>query len=256
MGDNMKTIAIIQARMGSTRLPEKVLADIAGKPMLAWLIQRVFATPAINQIIVATTDTAVDDELADWVSRVAGLACFRGSENDVLDRYYQCAKIHHAELIVRVTADDPLKDAAVIQKAINFFAEIPHLDYCSNTIKPSYPEGLDIEVFRFSALEKAWRESVLTSEREHVTPYIWKNSSLFNIKNFEYHRDLSGWRWTVDKPNDLEFMERIFEHFKNAPLVNFEDVIRYVETNPWLTEINAGTIRNEGYLKSINGEIL
>jgi spore coat polysaccharide biosynthesis protein SpsF len=243
MGGIMKTVAIIQARMGSTRLPGKVLADIAGKPMLAWLIQRVSETPAINQIIVATTDAAVDDKLADWVGRVAGLACFRGSEYDVLDRYYQCAKIYHADLIVRITADDPLKDSTVIQKAINFFAEIPYLDYCSNTIKPTYPEGLDIEIFRFSSLEKAWRESVLPSEREHVTPYIWKNSSIFNIKNFEYHRDLSGWRWTVDKPNDLEFMKRIFQYFKNTPLVNFEDVIRYVEANPCLTEINVGTIR-------------
>jgi spore coat polysaccharide biosynthesis protein SpsF len=250
----MKTIAIIQARMASTRLPMKVLAEIEGRPMLEWLIQRVSATPAINQIIVATTDSAADDELANWVDKVAGLECFRGSENDVLDRFYQCAKWHRADLIVRVTADDPLKDAAIIQKAIDCFFENSSLDYCSNTIKPTYPEGLDIEVFRYLALERAWREAALLSEREHVTPYIWKNTNLFNVNNFEYHRDLSDWRWTVDKPSDLEFMKKIFEHFKAKPMVNFEEVIKYLELNPEISRINSGTVRNEGYLKSINGE--
>jgi len=252
----VKTVAIIQARMASSRLPGKVLANIAGMPMLARLIQRVSATPVINQLIVATTDTPEDNILADWVARVAGVACFRGSEQDVLDRFYHCAKQYEADLIVRVTADDPLKDPAIIKKAVDFCRASPILDYCSNTIKPTYPEGLDIEVFRYAALDRAWRESTLLSEREHVTPYIWKNSGLFTIKNFEYQSDLSSWRWTVDKPNDLEFMNRIFEHFKNNPLVNFEDVIKHLKINPELAGINAGTIRNEGYLKSIKGETL
>ncbi|MBE0613480.1 MAG: glycosyltransferase family protein [Burkholderiales bacterium] len=251
----MKAIAIVQARMASTRLPGKVLADIAGKPMLAWLIQRVSATPGIEKIIVATTDNADDDVLADWVTNVAGLACYRGSEQDVLDRYYRCARLYRSDLIVRVTADDPLKDPTIIQKAIDSFDATPTLDYCSNTIKPTYPEGLDIEVFRHASLERAWRESTLPSEREHVTPYIWKNASLFSVENFEYGRDLSSWRWTVDKPNDIEFMNKVLGHFKNDPLVNFEAVIRYLELDPALARINAGTIRNEGYLKSMNEEM-
>jgi spore coat polysaccharide biosynthesis protein SpsF len=252
----MKTIAIIQARMASTRLPGKVLSDIAGEPMLARIIQRVSATPAIDQIMVATTTTPEDDILANWVTEVAALTCFRGEENDVLDRFYQCAMCHQGDLIVRVTADDPLKDPMIIQKAINFFDVIPSLDYCSNTVRPTYPEGLDIEVFSYSALERAWRESTLPSEREHVTPYIWKNASRFNVINFEHSRNLSDWRWTVDKPNDLEFMNRIFEHFRGQPLVSFQEVIEHIEMNPALFSINAGTIRNEGYLKSITGEAL
>jgi spore coat polysaccharide biosynthesis protein SpsF len=254
VGRIVKTLAIIQARMASTRLRGKVLADVAGKPLLAWLIQRIAATPAIDQIVVATTDTADDDVLAKWVNGVAGLECFRGSEHDVLDRFFQCAKRYQGNLVVRVTADDPLKDPTIIQKAIDYFRAEPSLDYCSNTIKPTYPEGLDIEVFRYGALEKAKLESTLPSEREHVTPYIWKNPSLFNIKNFEYRRDLSNWRWTVDKANDLEFVRKIFWHFKENPLVNFEDIINYLEQNPELMNINSGTMRNEGYFKSINEE--
>lgn len=252
----MRIIAIIQARMASTRLPGKILADIAGRPLLARVVQRVSAVPEIDQIIIATTNTATDDELVCWIERFIGLACFRGSEIDVLDRFYQCAKIYQGDLIVRITADDPLKDPGIVQKAIRFFYSIQNLDYCSNTISPTYPEGLDIEVFRFSALEKAWIESTLLSEREHVTPYIWKNKSLFNVYNFEYHKDLSDWRWTVDKPSDLDFMNKVFMHFSSNPVVDFEDVIKYLENNLEIMKINTGTIRNEGYLKSISKENL
>jgi len=252
----MIKVAIIQARMASTRFPGKVLADIAGQPMLHWLIKRLSATESIDKIIVATTKTPADDELAEWVVKATGLTCFRGSEYDVLDRFYQCAKMYEADLIIRVTADDPLKDASIIQKAIEIFLKSPSADYCSNTILPTYPEGLDIEVFRYLALEKAWKESTLPSDREHVTPYIWKNTSLFNVYNFEYERNLSDWRWTVDKPNDYKFINAIFKHFKNQPLVNFEEIIRYIEHNPELMNINMGTIRNEGYFKSIKNEIL
>lgn len=252
----MKTLAIIQARMGSTRLPGKVLAEVAGKPLLGWLIQRVAATPSVDQIVVATTDTSNDDALAGWVMNVTGLECFRGSEQDVLDRFYQCAKLYQGDLIVRVTADDPLKDPIIIQKAIDCFRTEPFLDYCSNTIKPTYPEGLDIEVFRYAALERANFESTRPSEREHVTPYIWKSPNMFNIKNLEYSRDLSNWRWTVDKANDLEFVRRIFEHYRENPLVNYEDVIDYLELNPEIIQINSGTMRNQGYLESIKDEAL
>lgn len=250
----MRIIAIIQARMASTRLPGKVLADIAGQPLLARVVQRVSTVPEIDRIIVATTDTSNDDDLVYWVERFTGLACFRGSEIDVLDRFYQCAKVYQGDLIVRITADDPLKDPSIVQKAIGYFYSIQDLDYCSNTVNPTYPEGLDIEVFRYSALEKAWLESALLSEREHVTPYIWKNKALFNVYNFEYHKDLSDWRWTVDKPNDLDFMNKIFMHFSSNPVVDFEDVIRYLEDNPEIMKMNAGAMRNEGYLKSISKE--
>ncbi len=252
----MNIVAIVQARMGSSRLPGKVLTEIAGVPMLARIIQRISATPDIDKIVVATTIAEEDDTLADWITEQGVAFCFRGSENDVLDRFYQCAKLHNADLIVRVTADDPLKDPTIIQKAIDFFLFDPSLDYCSNTIKPTYPEGLDIEVFKYAAIERAWRDALLPSEREHVTPYIWKNINLFNILNFEYKRNLSSWRWTVDKPDDLKFINKILHHFKDDPLVNFEDVIQYLETNPDIIKINEGTVRNEGYIKSIREEIL
>lgn len=253
----MKIVAIIQARMSSTRLPGKVLSEIAGTPMLARIIARVSATPDIDEIVLATTLAPEDNVLAEWMfSNYRNEKCFRGNADDVLDRYYQCAKLHHADLIVRITADDPLKDASIIQKAINFFYADPSLDYCSNTIKPTYPEGLDIEVFKFSALEVAWKAARLQSEREHVTPFIWKNTSIFNLKNFEYERNLSTWRWTVDKPVDLIFMNKIHDRFVGDPLVKFEKIIDYLDKNPSLLEINDGTIRNEGYLKSINEERL
>ena len=253
----MKIIGIIQARMGSSRLPGKVLADVSGLPMLARIIGRVSATPDLKDIVLATTTSPEDDDLADWViANFVKVACFRGNENDVLDRFYQCAKLHHADLIVRITADDPLKDAEIIQKAIDYFYHEPLLDYCSNTIRPTYPEGLDIEVFKYSALERAWIEARLPSEREHVTPYIWKNTNMFNVRNFEYKRDLSNWRWTVDKPADLLLMDKIHQHFIDEPLVNFEKIIKYLDANLELIKLNDETIRNEGYIKSISGENL
>lgn len=251
----MKIVAIIQARMGSTRLPGKVLADISGSPMLKRIIERISVTPHIDQIVLATTTSQEDNSLAEWIANnFPQVECFRGDQFDVLDRFYQCAKLYNGKLIIRVTADDPLKDAAIIHRAIEYFFLNPTLDYCSNTIKPTYPEGLDIEVFKYSALERAWRESRLPSEREHVTPYIWKNSHLFNIQNFEYTRDLSKWRWTVDKPVDLIFINIIYQQFIEDPLVNFEKIIKYLDTNPEVSIINNGTVRNEGYLKSTNGE--
>lgn len=250
----MKTVAIVQARMASTRLPGKVLVDIAGKPLLAWLIQRVNSTSGIDQVVVATTDTSVDDVLADWITRVARTACFRGDEDDVLARFYDCAKLYAADLVVRVTADDPLKDPAIIQRAIDEFRRIPSLDYCSNTIDPTYPEGLDIEVLRFSALEKAHVEATLRSDKEHVTPYIWRQPEIFQILNFCYHRDLSSWRWTVDTPADLNLMRAIFTKFRERPLVAFEEVVAFLEDNPQLTSMNQGIQRNQRYRQSVREE--
>jgi spore coat polysaccharide biosynthesis protein SpsF len=251
----MKIVAIIQARMKSTRLPGKVLEDIAGLPMIKRIITRVSTTPDIAKVIIATTTEPEDDILADWVASNYGKnACFRGSEHDVLDRYYRCANLFNADFIVRITADDPLKDSSIIQRAINYLYADPSLDYISNTIVPTYPEGLDVEVFKFAALERAWQEARLPSEREHVTPYIWKNKSLFNVKNFEYVRDLSSWRWTVDKPDDLYFINKLHELTIGDSLVHFEEIINYLDANPDLLKINSMTIRNEGYLKSINEE--
>lgn len=253
MEHTLSAVAIIQARMGSTRLPGKVLADICGKPLLQRLIERVRATPGISRVVVATTTESADDVLADWCS-AQSVAVYRGSVDDVLDRFWQCAKQHPAEFIVRVTADDPLKDPEVIAQALALCASSPEVDYASNTLQPSYPEGLDIEVVRFRTLERAAREAKLPSEREHVMPYVWKNPDRFELRGFTMQPDLSHWRWTVDKPADLELVRRIFAHFGDQPLVGYQAVIAWLNHNPELVAINAGTIRHEGYLKTLDME--
>jgi spore coat polysaccharide biosynthesis protein SpsF len=252
----MKILAIIQARMGSTRLPGKVLADIHGRPMLRWLLDRIQSIKEISEIVVATTTNSEDDELEKWLN-IEKVTCYRGSENDVLDRFFCCAEGRMADIIVRVTADDPLKDPALVSEAISVLTSSESVDYCSNSLNPTYPEGLDIEVFRYSALIRANKEALLPSEREHVTPYIWKNPEKFHLRSLEYSRNLSHWRWTVDKPEDLTFMRIIYNEFKNKPLVSFSEVIAFLDQNPKLVNINTGsTIRNEGYLKSISIEQL
>lgn len=250
---SLNAVAIIQARMGSSRLPGKVLADIGGLPLIQRLIERVRATPSIDRIVVATTTDSADDVLADWCTHHEVLV-FRGSANDVLDRFWRCAQLHPANFIVRVTADDPLKDPEVIAQAIALCASSPEVDYASNTLEPSYPEGLDIEVVRFRALERAAREAKLPSEREHVMPYIWKNPDRFVLRGFRMNPDLSHWRWTVDKPADLELMRRIFERFANEPLVGHQTVIAWLNDNLDLLAINAGTMRHEGYFKILSEE--
>lgn len=251
---NQLIVAIIQARMGSTRLPAKVLADVCGCPMLQRLIKRIECVRDLDSIVVATTDSTDDDQLAAWVAANTRCEVFRGSEFDVLDRFYQCASRASASIVVRVTADDPLKDPALISHAIDRLLADQQLDYCSNTLRPTYPEGLDIEVFRFDALERAHCEATLPSDREHVTPYIWRQPELFRVSNFEFERDLSTWRWTVDKPNDLEFIRKIYGEFPGRPDVSYLEIIDLLERNPQLMLINQGTVRNEGYQKSLSLE--
>jgi spore coat polysaccharide biosynthesis protein SpsF len=249
----MNVLAIVQARMSSTRLPGKVLLDIEGSPLLQRVIERARATPSIDAIVVATTVEPEDDVLAEWL-QAADVDVYRGSRDDVLDRFYHCAAARGADIIVRVTADDPFKDPAVNERAVAALLADPQLDYCSNTLEPTFPEGLDVEAFRFSALKRAFREASLPSEREHVTPYIWKHPELFRMLNFRHDTNLSDWRWTVDKPNDLKFARAVFAQFPGRPLVGFRDIIAWLDHHPEVRAINADTIRNEGYLKSLQSE--
>lgn len=240
--------------MGSTRLPRKVLADLSGKTMIERVVERVTKAQSIDKVIVATTDANEDDELEEFLKKKNICDVFRGSVDDVLSRFYECAKYNSAEIIVRVTADDPLKDPHIIDKAIHLLNMDPELDYCSNTLEPTYPEGLDIEVIKYKALERAHNEARLVSEREHVTPYIWKQPEIFNVRNFKLDRDLNDWRWTVDRQEDLEFMRNIYKQFSNNPLVPYQEVIDWLTLNPQILQINSGIPRNEGYIKSINLE--
>jgi spore coat polysaccharide biosynthesis protein SpsF len=247
----MRTVAIVQARMGSSRLPGKALAPIAGRAMINRVIERVRAAKLIDEVVVATTTLSEDDRLVDALELGRQCGIFRGDAEDVLARYFGCALQFAATVIVRVTADDPLKDPEIIDRSISQLTGDAHLDYCSNTLDATFPEGLDIEAFRFRALQRAHEEATLRSDREHVTPYIWRHPDRFSVANFTSDRNLKHWRWTVDKPDDLAFMNLIFSHFADQPLVSYRDVIAWLQSVPELVHTNASTERNEGYLTSL-----
>lgn len=248
----MKTVIIIQARMASTRLPGKVMMDLNGAPMLYQVMARARLASAVDLVTVATTTNATDDTIAEYC-KVQRVQCFRGSENDVLDRYYQAARHFGAEVIVRLTADCPLLDPAVVDRVIETFRAGDY-DYVSNTIEVSYPDGLDTEVFSFTALGRAWKEAKLISEREHVTPYLWKQPGLFRLANVKNETDFSKLRWTVDEPQDLEFVRRVYRYFGTEPAFGMNDVVALLHTHPELCEINANFERDEGYQKSLRAD--
>jgi spore coat polysaccharide biosynthesis protein SpsF len=248
----MKTLAIIQARVSSTRLPEKVLAHIEGRPMLQRVIERVQTVPTIDQVVVATSVLAEDDRI-EALCKAKGIACVRGSLTDVLDRYYSAATLFEADVIVRVTSDCPLTDPSIIGQAIARYSE-GQFDYVSNGVKRTYPDGLDVEVFSFEALERAWKDARWTSEREHVTTYIWKHPEIFRIGHLTNDRDLSDLRWTVDNPQDLELIRRIYARLGDGPF-GLSDILSVVENEPALTLLNSGIRCNEGYFKSIREDV-
>jgi spore coat polysaccharide biosynthesis protein SpsF len=240
----MKTVAIIQARMASTRLPNKVLAELHGKPMLAQVVERVRAARTIDEVVVATSTGRADDAIAAFCA-AEGITFSRGSEEDVLDRYYQAARAAEADIVVRITADCPLHDAAVIDLVVSRFAPSQH-DYVSNTVERTYPDGLDTEVFSFAALERAWREATWSSEREHVTSYIWKHPELFRMAQVTQARDLSALRWTVDEPRDLALVREVYRRLGERAL-HMDDVAALLADDEALREVNAGIAGNEGY---------
>lgn len=252
LGDIMKIKAIIQARTGSTRLPNKVLLEINGKPLLWHVINRLSFSKKLDQVILATTDNQADDLLEDFAKKY-GINYFRGSENDVLDRYYQCAKLNEADVIVRITADCPLIDPEVVDKVIeNFLNNKENCDYCANVLPPTFPDGLDTEVFSFKTLERAWNEAKLTSEREHVTAYIYKNPEKFKLQNVANEIDLSSLRWTVDTENDFKFVKEVYQQLgKDKEIFYMKDILDFLEKNPELKDINSNSKRNEGYDKSL-----
>lgn len=250
----MRTVAIIQARMASTRLPGKVLADIAGRPMLHWVVSRVRRAQSLDVVGVATSDGEADDVLVSFC-KGSGFPVFRGSEDDVLDRYYKAASHFEADVVVRLTADCPLLDPAVIDKVVLEFRKGTY-DYVSNTIEPSFPDGLDTEVFSRETLGRAWRDARLKSEREHVTPYIWKNPGLFRLGNVKNAANFFGLRWTVDEPEDLEFARRVYASLGVESSFSMNDVLRLIRLHPDVASVNAGFERNEGYQKSLTEDAL
>lgn len=206
----MKTAAIIQARMGSTRLPGKIMRPLAGRPVLAHVIERVRACPLVHEVVVATTDLPLDDAVVEY-ARSLGVRTHRGSDDDVLSRVYHAAR--GAEVVVRVTADCPLFDPGLLERMLVRFQErrtaADGVDYLSNTIVRTYPRGLDAEIFTFEALEQACEQAIDPFEREHVTPYIYRHPELFHIEAFTGERDLSHLRWTLDTEEDYRFLAEL-----------------------------------------------
>lgn len=246
----MNYLAIIQARTGSTRLPNKVLMNLAGEPVLKHVISRVKASTLVSDLVVATTLSNEDVEIVKLVSNL-NVKVYCGSENDVLDRFYQIAKITQPDNIVRITADCPVIDPKVIDLVISEY-EKNNVDYASNALNPTFPDGLDVEVFSFRSLEKAYFEAKLYSEREHVTPYINKNKHIFKVINITNNIDLSNKRWTLDNKEDFIFLESIFNalFYKNF-LFGMDDILDFLNYKPELENINKHINRNEGYKTSL-----
>ena len=239
----MKTIRIIQARMGSNRLPNKVMRKITGTPMIGVLLGRISKAKGIDKIIVATTDSIESLPLVKYV-RELGYSVYQGNESDVLDRYYQTALMHNADSVIRITGDCPLIDPVIVDEVIEKF-KCSQVDYASNINPPTYPDGLDVEIFTFSALERAYNETTETYHREHVTPYI-RESGLFKQVNISSSIDLSDKRWTVDEPEDFEIVKNIFEHFQPEISFGWKDILSLNENNPNLFKSNHHLARNEG----------
>lgn len=234
---NTKIIPIIQARMGSTRLPCKVLEDLAGEPMLACVVNRTRRAKTLDTVVVATTTQPVDDAIVRLCEK-QGWPFFRGSEEDVLDRYYHAASAFRADVVVRITSDCPLIEPEIIDKVVSeFVSSRLEVDYVSNTLVRTFPQGLDVEVMSFAALEKAWQEDHNPAWREHVTQYIWRQPEKFKIRNVANDTNYSYMRWTVDTPEDLAFIRRIYEHFQNDTFT-WKDVLRLLEMHPEWLEIN------------------
>ncbi|MDY0277405.1 MAG: glycosyltransferase family protein [Acholeplasma sp.] len=252
----MKYLAIIQARNGSTRMPRKVLADIYGKTALLRTIERVKKSKWIDEVLVATS---INKENLSIVKMCAenNVRVYIGSENDVLDRYYNAAKLLLPKYIIRVTADCPLYDAQILDWSISQMH--PDSDYLMQESPETLPDGLDIEVIKFEALEKAWRHARLKSEREHVTQYIRKNPEIFNI---QYIRnplgDFGNERWTLDNEHDYQLILEIYKHFINEKneFPNMKDIIDFLNGNPELRNVNRDETRDEGLKKSLEEDDL
>ncbi|MDO8208675.1 MAG: aminotransferase class III-fold pyridoxal phosphate-dependent enzyme [Gallionella sp.] len=239
----MKIVALVQARMGSTRLPDKVMKPIGGVPMIELLLSRLSRAKELDEIVVASSVDERNQPLVEHVRKL-GYACEQGSENDVLDRFVQAARKHHADVVVRITGDCPLVDPELVDEVIRSF-KAAGVDYFSNIAPPTYPDGLDIEVCTFKALEQASQETSKPFDREHVTPYL-REQGRFITAAMQHSQDYSALRWTVDEPADFVVIEQVFQYF--SPRTNFTwgEVLDLQLRQPEIFNINKHLIRNEG----------
>lgn len=233
---------IIQARMGSTRLPGKVLMKLDKQnTVLDYVIQQLKHCKNIEKIIIATTSLKEDDVIETFAKN-NNILYFRGNSLDVLDRYYQCAKLHNLTIIIRITADNPLVDPNIVEKVLTEF-KLHSYDYVSNAIVRSFPYGTETEVFSFDALEKGWNNVKNNNEREHVTPYFYNNPKKFKIHNVKHQNDLSSFRWTVDQIEDFTLVKNIISKINKRPIL-IEDIINLLTEEPDLYTINKNVQHN------------
>lgn len=222
--------------MGSTRLPGKVLMDVCGQTVLARVVNRLRSTELIDEILIATTNLAVDDPIVAE-SRKLSIPTFRGDQDDVLDRYYRAAQFINADVVVRITSDCPLIDPEIAQKTVAAFLETK-ADYASNVLTRTYPRGLDTEVFSLDALGNAWKKAVDRYQREHVTPYIYEHPDEFRIVSVSESENHSNHRWTLDTQEDLNFIRAVYERIEDQSSFLWRDVLMLLEQNPDVVQIN------------------
>ncbi len=234
----MKAGAVIQARMGSTRLPGKALLEIEGVSMLARVVDRVRRMETVDRIVVATTTGTHDDPLAQHAA-VLGVDVYRGDEEDVLDRYYQAARLFNLGVVVRITSDCPLLDPGLADQVVRLvLTGSPRPDYAANTISRSYPRGLDVEVVPLATLERAWREATSSHERAHVFPYVYEHPETFSVAGVADAVDRSAMRWTVDTEDDLTFVREVYRRLAGRE-ITWTDVLNVLQAEPQLLRINA-----------------
>ena len=231
----MKVVAIIQARMGSSRLPGKVLMDLHGRPVLDHVLTRLRRARGVNMIGLATSNLPADDAIETWAAG-QGVPIHRGSEEDVLDRFHAAALAWQADVVVRITADCPILDPDVVSAAVAAYLEAP-CDYLSNAVERTYPDGLDVEVFSQAALQRAWEQATSPRHREHVTSYLYDHPDQFQLKALRQSVDRSRLRWTLDTPDDLRFLRAVFAAMEH-PHFGQQEVLDLLEREPSIQEIN------------------
>lgn len=247
----MKIEAIIQVRVGSTRLPRKVLMKINDSTLLEFQIEQLRHSKLLNNIVIATTENKEDDVIYE-MAKSLGVNSFRGNETDVLDRYYCCAKYFSIKHIVRINGDAPFIDPTIVDAVITFYKN-GNFDYVSNFFKKTFPAGTEVEVFSFNTLKTTWKNAKKPSEREHVTPYIYNNPTKFRIGSVENNENVSNLHWTVDRKEDLDFVRHVYRHINKKPIF-LSDIMRVLKEHPSLLDINKNTNSLEGYLKSLEND--
>jgi len=240
---------IIQARMGSTRLPGKVMLPIDEfNPLIWYVINQIKHSKSCEKLIIATTNLAEDDIITDFAKKNS-IQYFRGSAEDCLDRYYQCARSFSISILVRITCDNPFIDPTLIDDAIKIFNS-GNYDYVSNCKPRTFPQGTEVEVFSFAALEKAWNEANKPSEREHVTPYLYNHPEKFQTFNIINQKNISNLRWTVDRIEDMKFVRALAIRIKKSPIL-MKDILHVLDREPDLVNLNKNYVIDEGYTKSL-----